>query len=138
MIRNFGAGSRMVMGLVLGLLLVAVVASAGTVQTRTKEGLGSYLVDEKGMTLYMFTKDTPDTSACGAANDCLKKWPLFYMGSGGVVSGVDASQLGALPRDDGKDQTTYKGSPLYYFAKDKAPGDTLGQGLNKSWYVVAP
>lgn len=119
-------------------LVCASISLAGTIKTSTKEGLGTYLVDENGMTLYMFTKDTPDKSACGTANDCLKKWPLFYIGNGGIVSGVDATQIGAMPRGDGKDQTTYKGSPLYYFSNDKIPGDTKGQGLNNSWYVVSP
>lgn len=129
---------RMFLNVAAGSVMLASLASAGTVQTSTKEGLGTYLVDENGMTLYMFTKDTPDKSACGAENGCIEKWPLFYIGSGGLMTGVDAEQLGALPRDDGKDQTTYKGSPLYYFFKDKAPGDTNGQGVNNSWYVVAP
>ena len=29
---------------------------------------------------------------------------------------------------DGKQWVTYNGLPLYYFANDKAPGDTKGQG----------
>jgi predicted lipoprotein with Yx(FWY)xxD motif len=136
--RDVRKQGRIFLGVVIGSLLAASFASANTVQTKTKEGLGTYLVDQDGMTLYMFTKDTPDKSACGAANDCLKKWPLFYIGEGGFATGIDAAQLGSLPRDDGKEQSTYKGSPLYYFIKDKAPGDTNGQGVNNSWYVVAP
>jgi predicted lipoprotein with Yx(FWY)xxD motif len=90
------------------------------------------------MTLYLFKKDTPDKSACGAANGCLEKWPAFYIGAEWLAAGVDSAALGTMHRDDGKVQTTYKGSPLYYFFKDKAPGDTNGQGLNNAWYVVAP
>lgn len=136
--RDVGKLGRILSVLAAGTLLLASVASAGTVQTRTKDGLGAYLVDERGMTLYMFKKDTPDVSACGAANGCLDMWPVFHIGEGGVAVGVDTDALGAMPRDDGKEQTTYKGSPLYYFVKDKAPGDTKGQGLKNSWYVVAP
>jgi hypothetical protein len=33
---------------------------------------------------------------------------------------------------------TYNHMPLYYWIKDKAPGDTTGQGNNDVWYVVAP
>ena len=42
--------------------------------------LGQILVDGKGMTLYMFTKDEPNKSNCNA--DCLAKWPpLLTQGS---------------------------------------------------------
>ena len=135
---DFSKFRRIFMGIAAGSFILASVASAGTVQTSTKDGLGTYLVDENGMTLYMFKKDTPGKSACGAANGCLEKWPLFYIGAEWITSGVDATAFGALSRDDGKEQTTYKGSPLYYFVKDKVPGDTNGQGLNDAWYVVAP
>jgi len=49
-----------------------------------------------------------------------------------------AGDFGAIARDDGKKQTTYKGMPLYYFAGDKNPGDTAGQGMGGNWYVVNP
>ena len=35
-------------------------------------------------------------------------------------------------------QTTFMGYPLYYYIKDKAPGDTTGQGVNSVWFVVNP
>ena len=31
---------------------------------------------------------------------------------------------------------TVNGQPLYYFAGDKAAGDTNGQGVAGKWYVV--
>ena len=43
-----------------------------------------------------------------------------------------------LEREDGKKQTTFRGYPLYYWAGDKAPGDTKGQGVNNVWYVIDP
>ena len=46
--------------------------------------------------------------------------------------------LGTSPRTDGTSQVTYNGQPVYYFAKDKAPGDTMGQGIGKVWFVIAP
>ena len=38
--------------------------------------------------------------------------------------------------DDGSEQATYNGWPLYYFAQDSAPGDVNGQGVGDVWYVV--
>jgi predicted lipoprotein with Yx(FWY)xxD motif len=53
-------------------------------------------------------------------------------------SGVDASKFGNTTRKDGTTQVTYNGWPLYYFAKDKQPGDVTGQGVTNNWYVVSP
>ena len=119
-------------------VLLASVAAAASLTVQSKEGLGSYLADDKGMTLYRFTKDTPERSACGTANDCLKKWPVFLADKTEQGAGVDPAAVGVITREDGIRQSTYKGQPLYYFFKDKAGGDTNGQGVNGVWFVVAP
>jgi predicted lipoprotein with Yx(FWY)xxD motif len=99
--------------------------------------LGSFLVDGKGMTLYLYTKDTPNTSNC--YNSCAAAWPpLLTNGSPTAGSNVNASLLGTTTRNDGSTQVTYNGWPLYYFANDKAPGDTNGEGVLNVWYVVTP
>ena len=128
----------MVMTIVAGTFLFAGLASAAGLNVKAKDGIGSYLTDEKGITLYLFKKDAPGKSACGAANGCLEKWPVFFADKIEPAGGIDASAIGVISREDGKKQTTYKGLPLYYFFKDKAAGDTLGQGINNVWYVVAP
>ena len=35
-------------------------------------------------------------------------------------------------------QVTYNGRPLYYYSKDKAAGDLLGQGVGDVWWLLAP
>jgi predicted lipoprotein with Yx(FWY)xxD motif len=55
-----------------------------------------------------------------------------------VPEGLNAGDFGAITREDGKRQSTYKGAPLYYYAGDKAPGDALGQGLGNAWFVANP
>ena len=38
-------------------------------------------------------------------------------------------------------QVTYKGHPLYFFAKDGDSGDAYGEGVHgfgADWYVLAP
>lgn len=122
-------------GVVASLMLVSLAAAA-TVEIKAKDGIGNYLTDEKGMTLYLFKKDTPGKSAC--AGPCVDKWPLFAAEVVTVPTGVIAADFAVITRDDGKKQTTYKGLPLYYFFKDVKPGDTAGQGVNTVWYVVAP
>jgi predicted lipoprotein with Yx(FWY)xxD motif len=99
--------------------------------------LGQFLVDEKGMTLYLYTKDTPNTSNC--YNGCAKAWPpLLTSGAGKAGTGVDSSLLGTTTRTDGTTQVTYNGWPLYYFAKDTKPGDVTGQKVGGVWFVISP
>jgi len=101
---------------------------------------GPILVDDKGMTVYLFVKDTGTASTCYA--QCATFWPpVLTTGKPQAGVGVDASLLGATTRTDGKVEVTYAGHPLYYFATDKAPGDTTGQGVNgfgDLWWVVKP
>ncbi len=112
------------------------LADHHTVKIAKKESLGSYLTDAKGMTLYTFKKDTPGMSAC--SGDCVAKWPLYFREKVGVTGNLKAEDFATIAREDGKKQTTYKGFPLYYFAADKAPGDTNGQGVKEVWMVATP
>jgi len=99
--------------------------------------LGSLLVDGSGMTLYLFTKDSPGTSVC--YDKCATAWPpLLTSGTATAGSGVDDSKFGTTTRTDGTTQVTYNGWPLYYYEKDKQPGDTTGQGVGSVWYVISP
>ena len=95
--------------------------------------LGSILVDGKGMTLYMFAKDTANVSAC--EGQCLVNWPPL-LGVPTEGAGVDDSKLGSFRRGDGRTQATYNGWPLYYWIKDAAPGDTTGQNVQAVWFVL--
>jgi predicted lipoprotein with Yx(FWY)xxD motif len=104
-----------------------------------KLGLGTILVDDKGMTLYMFEKDKDGKSSCDGA--CAAAWPpLTTSGKAKPGSGVKASLLGTTQRADGSTQVTYNNWPLYYFASDTAPGDTAGQDVDAfgaEWYVLS-
>jgi predicted lipoprotein with Yx(FWY)xxD motif len=123
--------------------LLVLVGAAGAawadhhaVKVEKKEGVGSYLTDTKGMTLYIFKKDTAGKSAC--AGECAAKWPLYFREKVAAPAGTKAEDFGTITREDGKKQTIYKGMPLYYFAGDAKPGDTNGQGVKDVWYVAVP
>ena len=103
----------------------------------TDPKLGDILVGNKGMTLYMYTKDTADKSNC--TGDCLKAWPpLLTQGKPNLGAGVDKTMLGTTNLADGSKIVTYNHMPLYFWAKDTKAGDTTGQGVGKVWYVVSP
>jgi predicted lipoprotein with Yx(FWY)xxD motif len=111
-------------------------AMGTTVMLAEDPTLGAFLADDKGMTLYLFTKDEPDVSNC--YDQCEAAWPVLHTdGAPQAGEGVDASLLGTTTRKDGTTQVTYNGWPLYYYVKDTKPGDVIGQDVGKVWYVIS-
>ncbi|MEO7162119.1 MAG: hypothetical protein ABI041_04300 [Bdellovibrionia bacterium] len=92
---------------------------------------GEYLVDQRGMSLYMLDA----TRQCDA--ECERVWPPLVAMSDNISAAgrVSASSVGSIPRADGTKQVTYNGMPLYLFAQDRAPGDIMGQGIEDVWGV---
>jgi predicted lipoprotein with Yx(FWY)xxD motif len=95
--------------------------------------LGDIVVDGEGNTIYLFLPDKQSESTC--YDRCEQAWPVVGAADG-VADGLDASLLATVTRKNGAIQATYNGWPLYYFAGDKAPGDSNGQTLNEAWYVI--
>ena len=100
--------------------------------------LGSYVTGRDGMALYIFTKDHDDASTCNA--ECAAKWPpvTVTMADDATAGTGVTGALGTITRDDGTMQLTLGGHPLYYFANDKAAGDTNGQGIGEVWFLAGP
>jgi predicted lipoprotein with Yx(FWY)xxD motif len=111
----------------------AAQAAGGTTVAVASSKLGDILVDADGRTLYAFTKDKGDQSAC--TGNCATNWPALT-GTATAGTGVQASLLSTSMQADGTDQVTYGGKPLYHFAGDAKPGDTNGQGVGNVWFVL--
>jgi predicted lipoprotein with Yx(FWY)xxD motif len=136
---------RLLCAVVLAGGLAAVVAGPGLAATKaatvkTRHGkLGTFLVDSKGRTLYLFEKDKTSKSKC--SGDCATAWPPLLSSSKPKASGgAKASLLSTSKRSDGTRQVTYNGHPLYYFVQDKKAGDTKGEGVDgfgAEWYAVS-
>lgn len=109
------------------------VARDASVVKIANSSLGDILVDGNGHTLYLFTDDSKNTNSMNCDASCLKLWPPVE-GKPSAGSGADAKLIGTTKGD--KPQATYAGHPLYYYANDKAVGDTKGQGIDKIWYVL--
>jgi predicted lipoprotein with Yx(FWY)xxD motif len=95
--------------------------------------LGNILVDGDGRTLYAFTKDKGDQSAC--SGECAANWPALT-GTATAGTGAQAALLSTSMQAGGDNQVTYGGRPLYHFAGDAKPGDTNGQGVGNVWFAV--
>ena len=101
---------------------------------------GPYLTGEGEMTLYYFTNDTKGDGKSVCNGDCAAAWPPYVLEGDDEVTpgdGVDG-EITMITRDDGATQVAYNGWPLYYYAKDKAPGDTTGHEVGGVWFVIAP
>lgn len=119
-------------------------AAAATGPTTTSEistaksaKLGTILVSDTGNTVYILK---PSKTACSAK--CLKIWPPVRLADGVTTAtagtGVDESKLGTMADADGALQVTYAGKPLYWFSKDKAPGQVHGNVTDQwgKWSMV--
>ena len=114
------------------LLLAAGVAQAETGIMTGKTSAGPALTDSKGMTLYVFDKDSGDASAC--YDKCAANWPPLLAPAGAKAE----DDFGLITRTDGTMQWTYYGKPLYLWIKDAKPGDATGDGFNGVWHVAKP
>ena len=118
---------------VIALFLLAAPALAQMAPAKIADtAKGKAFVDDKGMTLYFFDKDTVGKSVC--YGKCETRWPPF-------LAAADARAAGdwsIVTRDGGARQWAYKGKPLYTWEKDKAPGEVTGDGVNNVWRIAAP
>jgi predicted lipoprotein with Yx(FWY)xxD motif len=118
----------------------SATASATTVISAKSSSLGTFLVDAKGRTLYLWDADHGAMSTCDG--ECAQDWPpLTTNAKPKAGAGVKASLLGTSKRADGTEEVTYAGHPLYHYAGDTAAGQATGQGsgaFGAPWWVVSP
>lgn len=110
-------------------------SSQYSVNVATKSGLGSYLTNATGFTLYTFRVDTQNSGTSACTGGCSEKWPAFYAANLNLPSGLGTTSFSVITRPDGSKQLAYDGWPLYYFGDDMKPGDTNGQGIGNVWYA---
>jgi predicted lipoprotein with Yx(FWY)xxD motif len=88
------------------------------------------LISKTGMTIYTFDKDSAGKSNCNGA--CLALWPAVPVADAPTAD----RDFGSIQRDDGTQQLTYRNQPVYYFIKDKKPGDVNGDNVKGIWHVI--
>jgi len=125
----------------LGLAAAALMATAAMAMEPAKTmetSLGAVLVDQNGMTLYTFDKDTKGAMESTCVDKCIENWPPFLAADGAMAEGawtiVDVKDAdGAM-----KKMWAHDGWPLYLWVKDQKPGDVTGDGVGGVWHVAKP
>lgn len=119
----------------------AHAASAAKLEIR-HTSLGNILANGRGLTVYMFTRDSINHDSCVAINGCTGIWPpVTTSGAPTPGAGVKRSLLGTITLPGGTRQVTYAGHPLYTYIGDSGPGDTeyVGQQqLGGRWFALSP
>ncbi len=115
----------------------SIPVTGGTeVRATLNDTYGPILVDGDGNALYIFTRDTQngDSSAC-TDEECITEWPpLTTEGEPTAGAGAIQNLLGTITREDGTQQVTYNGWPLYLYSG----GSTSGHGADREWFLVSP
>jgi predicted lipoprotein with Yx(FWY)xxD motif len=114
----------------------APTTPAKVVLTVRKTKIGNVLATSTGQTVYWFSKDVKGSGKSACLGPCLAAWPVVA-GTPAAAAGVRlAGTLGTITRPGGVVQATYNGYPLYTYAMDLTPGQTLGNGAAGMWHVV--
>ncbi len=108
------------------------------VNVSNSSNLGPHLTNATGWTLYLYTQDGYSVGNSTCYGSCATTWIPFYPAQFVIPSGLSASYFGTITRTDGTKQLTYLGWPLYLYTGDNAPGQTNGQGIGGTWFVVTP
>lgn len=105
------------------------------VLTVKKTKIGDVLANDKGDTLYWYSKDVKGKQS-NCTGGCLTEWPAVA-GTPVPSNGMKLpGTLGTITRTGGQLQATYNGYPLYTYAGDAAPGDTTGNDVGGVWHVI--
>lgn len=116
----------------------AAAAASGDALMTAGTSLGTIVVDGKGMTAYVYDKDTKGTKQSACTGVCQPLWPAIESSSTTpTVKGVTGT-VATITGVDGKPQVTLNGWPLYTFTGDAKAGDTNGQGYQNLWSVIFP
>lgn len=92
------------------------------------------LVGPNQMTLYVFDRDTANSGKSMCNAQCADNWPPLMAPAGAQPIG----NWSVVVRDNGTTQWAYQGKPLYYWIKDRKPGDATGDGVGNAWRIAKP
>jgi len=101
--------------------------TSGSVAVKNVDGVGMALVDSAGKTLYFADQEADGSIHCTAA--CLGFWfPVAADGADGAVAGLSTVHR----PDNGQDQLTFQGKPMYTFKLDTG-GQAKGNNVEDAF-----
>jgi len=118
---------------------LVLAACSGTPDIKTSSAdfvkvTNGILTSSYGKTMYTLDRDQAGSGKSECVSTCADNWPPVYIEPGIKISG----DFSSITRNNGQKQLTYKGKPLYFYVKDKNPGDKTGDNVNNVWHVVTP
>ena len=119
---------RPLAGAAAAVCLVSACASMSNPMVKTANGV---LVNDAGMTLYTFDKDTAGSGKSACNGPCAALWPAVP-----ATAASYSAPYSVVTRDDGSKQLARNGKPLYLFAQDTMPGERKGDKVKDVWHVV--
>ncbi|MFC8663655.1 hypothetical protein [Streptomyces sp. NPDC057199] len=114
------------------------MATTSMLMTKKMEGMGTFVTDDKGMTLYRYEMDQASPSKSRCTGDCAKTWMPVMAEDSVQAMGVRKNLVGSVDRSDGMKQLTLAGRPLYRFMGDAKAGEMNGQAKDSKWYALTP
>lgn len=87
------------------------------------------LRDQEGKALYSYDKDVDGKPHC--VDQCAVAWPPVLASAG---ASTVVGDFKSIPRGTAR-QWTFRGKPIYTYAKEKA-GETTGDGVGGVWHLV--
>ena len=108
------------------------VSACATVAAPAITKSNGVMVNESGMTLYTFDKDTPGSGKSACSGPCAALWPAVP-----ATAASYSAPYSVVTRDDGAKQLAWNGKPLYLYAQDTQPGERKGDNVKNVWHVVA-
>jgi predicted lipoprotein with Yx(FWY)xxD motif len=124
-------------------LASATVAVAAGHRAKLKLGntsLGKIIVNGRGFTIFMFTRDRKRRDNCVKVPECTSVWPPVTTSGRPVLGpGLKRSLVGTITLRPGVKQVTYGGHPLYTYSASSGPGDTSYVSFPQfggTWYAL--
>ncbi|AOW93718.1 hypothetical protein BFN03_16590 [Rhodococcus sp. WMMA185] len=99
--------------------------------------LGEVMVEDGGMTVYVYDRDEVGSGASSCEGACLEAWiPVTSVTENPTVEGLGDVVIDTIPAADGTHQLTVNGRPVYRYMDDTEPGDAFGQAVGDVWWTL--